>query len=328
MRQCFPGLLFRSLVGASGAVVFALCLPAPVQAQGFLESLFGGFSAPQHQPPPRVYQPRPPAVFYAPPRQRIYIPQPYGERQDRQSRRVEAGRNGHFKTMCVRLCDGYYFPISHGVSRSRFNADAEACQSRCSADARLFFLPANATDISAARDRMGRTYENLKSAFLYRKSAPSQCTCRPDPWSEAERARHASYRIEEEQRQAEAQRRAAEDREEATGVPAGVAERLFSGGLAEALPPAPERDWEIPSEPTERALGGMRIAAYEGAPEREPEAPRRVVREPPQPARFKARSPRVYRLPRQRQRHTRRGHGGSWISGLGGGGGGLRWPGD
>ena len=39
--------------------------------------------------------------------------------------------SGSYTTVCVRMCDGYYFPISHRVPRNRFYRDADVCRSRC-----------------------------------------------------------------------------------------------------------------------------------------------------------------------------------------------------
>jgi hypothetical protein len=48
---------------------------------------------------------------------------------------------GTYRTLCVRLCDGFYFPISYSTLRERFVADAKQCEQRCPSRSRLFVHP-------------------------------------------------------------------------------------------------------------------------------------------------------------------------------------------
>jgi len=102
-----------------------------------------------------------------------------------------------YTTVCVRMCDGYYFPISHSASQGRFHHDEEACQSRCGAsEARLFFYPnKGGGDMSSAIDLTGRSYASLRSAFLHTRKLVSGCTCRPEPWTQEALDRHRQYAI-------------------------------------------------------------------------------------------------------------------------------------
>ena len=104
------------------------------------------------------------------------------------------GGGGSYRTVCVRLCDGYYFPISFSTTRAQFARDEEACSSRCSSETRLFVYPNAGGSPETMTDRNGRPYADLKTAFLYRTSYDKSCQCRPDPWSDAEKQRHAMYR--------------------------------------------------------------------------------------------------------------------------------------
>jgi hypothetical protein len=38
---------------------------------------------------------------------------------------------GGYRTLCVRTCDGYYFPISNSTSSTRFGDDEQTCQKLC-----------------------------------------------------------------------------------------------------------------------------------------------------------------------------------------------------
>ena len=106
------------------------------------------------------------------------------------------GFAGRYRTICVRTCDGYYFPISQATRRSNFYDEAKQCQARCPGQARLFYAPSSASDIKWATDVSGLTYKDLKTAFLYRKKLVKGCSCRPAPWAPEERARHKLYETE------------------------------------------------------------------------------------------------------------------------------------
>ena len=100
---------------------------------------------------------------------------------------------GTYRTVCVRLCDGYYFPISFSTTSDHFGVDEQACRSRCSGDARLFYYHNSGVSPETMVDRHGNSYADLKSAFLYRSSYKKSCQCRPEPWSNEARQRHAMY---------------------------------------------------------------------------------------------------------------------------------------
>ena len=82
----------------------------------------------------------------------------------------------------MRLCDGYFFPISAATTRSRFAQDARACSSRCSSDTRLFAYPTAGGTPETMKDVKGRQYASLATAFLYRTKYDASCKCRAHPW--------------------------------------------------------------------------------------------------------------------------------------------------
>ena len=44
-----------------------------------------------------------------------------------------------YRTLCVRLCDGFYFPISFATPEGGLARDAEQCRASCGVEARLFY---------------------------------------------------------------------------------------------------------------------------------------------------------------------------------------------
>jgi len=89
-------------------------------------------------------------------------------------------RYGTFRTLCVRKCDGYYFPISFSTVQDRFMQDDMTCQSMCpGTDVELYFhgMPGQESEDMISY-RSGEPYANLSTAFNYRKEVDPACTCR------------------------------------------------------------------------------------------------------------------------------------------------------
>lgn len=102
-----------------------------------------------------------------------------------------------YRTMCVRLCDGYYWPVNSGTRSSSIARDRNDCEQSCQSEAKLYIQYSLAADAGDMRDLSGKPYRKLKTAFLYRKSYDPECKCKPDPWSKPELSRHDEYRAAE-----------------------------------------------------------------------------------------------------------------------------------
>ncbi len=86
--------------------------------------------------------------------------------------------SGTYRTVCVRTCDGYYFPISFSTVPSQFSADAETCQQMCpGAEVSLYTYSNPGGDVSQAVSLSGEAYTSLPTAFLYRRQFDKACTC-------------------------------------------------------------------------------------------------------------------------------------------------------
>jgi hypothetical protein len=221
--------------------------------------------------------------------------------QDDDDERPSSG--GKFKTVCVRMCDGFYFPISNSTSKKGFYRDQMRCRSACGDDARLFHLPAGATDIGDANDNNGRVYNLLPVAYRYRKALTPGCQCRQAPWSEAEQARHQQYAIKDADKQAQ---------QKADNVARAEADKTI-GEKAEA--------GETPSsEPAPVSVADAKGKAQKIATNQKASASARPSTQPagrrpaPIPPTLAAAAPK----PAQQ----------SAPMGLGLGGGGYSWPGD
>jgi hypothetical protein len=115
---------------------------------GFLESLFGGVSSALSSGPP----------------------------------------SGTYRTLCVRTCDGYYFPISYSTVPGKFADDENLCRRLCPATEVALFSHRNpGEDVARAVSASGKIYTELPNAFSYRKQFNAACSCRApgQSWAEA-----------------------------------------------------------------------------------------------------------------------------------------------
>ena len=84
-----------------------------------------------------------------------------------------------YRTVCVRLCDGFFFPVSYSTLPNHFGQDAEQCQSRCAAPVELYYHQNPGADIRQAVSAKAQTpYTSLKSAFKYTKEYVHGCSCK------------------------------------------------------------------------------------------------------------------------------------------------------
>ena len=114
--------------------------------------------------------------------------------QEAMERARERGRErGTYRTMCVRLCDGFFFPISFATTPGRFATDEAACRSRCASPARLYVYPNPGGEPEQMHDLRGQPYSALKTAFLFRTTYDESCTCKPHPWQQEALARHRAF---------------------------------------------------------------------------------------------------------------------------------------
>jgi len=98
---------------------------------------------------------------------------------------------GTYRTICVRTCDGYYFPISFATTPDRFRDDEAACQRMCpAAEVSLYTYHNPGEDVAQAVSLNGRLYTELPAAFSYRKALNPACSCRRpgESWAEALKA--------------------------------------------------------------------------------------------------------------------------------------------
>jgi hypothetical protein len=235
-KQCVrrSAILAVGLIG----VVITLAAPTPSHAQSFLEALFGGgkpapnYSAGQRSsviPRGDVNQRSGGSTYRAP----VLSPN-RSSRDDDDDSSQSSGKGGK-RTVCVRMCDGYYWPISYEANRGQISKDQRTCQSSCQGDAKLFHYPPTG-EVADAVDSTGRTYGRLPVAFLYRKKLVAGCTCRAEAWSQSEVNRHHAYAVNDAN---EKTRKAEADADDAARAEAAAAKTEAKKLAVDAKPQGP-----------------------------------------------------------------------------------------
>ncbi len=105
-----------------------------------------------------------------------------GAPRERSYSREDQFKFATHRTLCVRLCDGYYFPVSFATTPNRFTTDASLCQSRCAAPAELYTHPNPGGEAEQMISVEGSPYEKLKNAFRFRKEFVKGCSCKPQEY--------------------------------------------------------------------------------------------------------------------------------------------------
>ena len=97
--------------------------------------------------------------------------------------------------VCVRTCDGSFFPVSYSGAGSRADSLEDVCRALCpNADMALYSFPFGGT-IDEAASPTGEPYANLPNAGKFEKTYDPSCSCRRkgQSWAEALADAEARY---------------------------------------------------------------------------------------------------------------------------------------
>ncbi len=111
----------------------------------------------------------------------------FGGRSDDEDRNKQSGANilpfATYRTMCIRTCDGFYFPVSFSTLPSRFPIDAAQCLSKCAAPAELYVYKNPGETAEQMISLNGQLYSEAPYAFRYRKEYVKGCSCKQEEFS-------------------------------------------------------------------------------------------------------------------------------------------------
>ena len=91
------------------------------------------------------------------------------------------------KAVCVRTCDGSFFPVSYSASGGRLDSLEDMCRALCpNTDVALFTYPASG-EIEQAVSSTGQRYVDSPNALKYRQTFDPSCSCRKrgQTWADA-----------------------------------------------------------------------------------------------------------------------------------------------
>jgi hypothetical protein len=166
--------------GGRGALVARYnseCAEAPQQPR----NIFGGGAKPQ----PESSQPVNPETL-SPDQQQQTIEKSI----DKEKKTANASAGSY--AVCVRTCDGSFFPVSYSGAGNRLE---DVCRSLCpNADVQLYSFPFGGT-IEQAVSLEGQRYVDMPNALKFQQTFDPTCSCRRkgESWAQALAAAEAKY---------------------------------------------------------------------------------------------------------------------------------------
>lgn len=83
------------------------------------------------------------------------------------------------RTVCVRSCDGYYWPISFSTVAEFLGDDAAVCANQCpGSEVELYYYHNPGEDPESMINLNGVPYTAMETAFRYREEYDASCTCK------------------------------------------------------------------------------------------------------------------------------------------------------
>lgn len=137
---------------------------AQPQPRGFFEQLFGGALVPNRPPMP--------------------IPTPFEEPNQADEEHTPRGGS---QAVCVRSCDGGFFPLNYSARREPDQL-TNLCQALCPNTSVSVYTRAPFSEISTAVSLDdGSSYSDLPNALKFQRSFEQSCTCKPpgQSWAQA-----------------------------------------------------------------------------------------------------------------------------------------------
>ncbi|KQZ96546.1 hypothetical protein ASD64_17205 [Mesorhizobium sp. Root157] len=86
---------------------------------------------------------------------------------------------GEYRTLCVRTCDGYFFPMSSATPVGDFQRDQARCEAACpGTNVEMFYSEGGDDDRNMMSSITGDLYKQLPNAFVYKRlDIPREPSC-------------------------------------------------------------------------------------------------------------------------------------------------------
>jgi hypothetical protein len=186
--------------------------------------------------------------------------------------------NGRYHSVCVRLCDGFFYPIHFSTYGSQLSQDAQSCQSNCAAPAELYVYRNPGQEIEQAVSLNGSAYMDLPVALRFRKEFVKGCSCKQAEYNPTE--------IEAANKQADAGQPAKGKANATTVAPAPP-----PTPAAQAPAPAAADQQQLDQQQSDVEVTGSNEQAVAPAPAPPPPASVPPAQKPPAPAPAAATAP-------------------------------------
>ena len=148
----------QALMSCTVSLAVPITLAPEAQAQSLFQKLFGfggGHAGPAvSQPLPR--QTLPAHRFHHHGGGRSFAPRHERAVSENDQEIGPPDSGGPYRTMCVRTCDGFYFPLRHDAVRKNFAPDVKSCRTACGSQARLFYFAENGGSLDGMIDLAAR----------------------------------------------------------------------------------------------------------------------------------------------------------------------------
>ncbi|WP_430911929.1 DUF2865 domain-containing protein [Methylobacterium sp. sgz302541] len=195
-RRQMLGTALAGLILGLGSVTIGTSLVHASERQGlagFFEALFGG-QRPQAQVEPmqRVEAAKPRRYSSLPDARRLgHRPllqrarrlgalRGEGVMRHRQVGGASSGVLAGSRTVCMRLCDGFLFPLGNLASKADIPVHESACAAACPGnETRLLTLAPGETELDRAVGLTGMPYRASALANVYRERKVENCSCQP-----------------------------------------------------------------------------------------------------------------------------------------------------
>jgi Protein of unknown function (DUF2865) len=185
------------------------------------------------------------------------------EESDDSSRYTPSYGASAYRTLCVRECDGFYFPISTATSENQFQEDDAKCRSQCAAPAELYYHRTD-QDVEQMVSLRGVPYSQTPTAFRNRKVYIRGCSCNANEYSREEIAK------------SEEALKTAKRADAGAAKPQGASDAAFARRISQAVQNAPSQPQPAP----EKAGAATTVENAPSQPQPAPEKPAAAAARP------------------------------------------------
>ncbi|MFE1601120.1 DUF2865 domain-containing protein [Methylobacterium sp. ID0610] len=173
-------VLLGAMIGLGGAIG-ATTLVRTADAAGLIETLFGESPRRIEALAPIATRPVLGALRRVPRPERAIrrSASPLHLRPGATPRADRRAAIGGARTVCVRTCDGFMFPLATLRAKGDLDRHRSACAAACPGAETALYTLAGGRELDQAVSLGGQPYRRLASALVYRTRSVPGCTCHP-----------------------------------------------------------------------------------------------------------------------------------------------------